>query len=126
MMRLDGIDKKSLKETPLTSVNIMPPYIIYARVGGIEVNHSPRKHGNARKEHGFWCEVLQYRESKTKEYCRRTYDIVCRKWKTVRPTVIRFCGVYANVRRMEQESEAEDEDYIQRAMIHYEIETGFP
>ncbi|GKD68317.1 hypothetical protein Tco_1322407 [Tanacetum coccineum] len=29
------------------------------------------KHGNARKEHGFWCEVLEYIESKTKQYGRR-------------------------------------------------------
>nr|GEU54447.1 hypothetical protein [Tanacetum cinerariifolium] len=57
------------------------------------------KHGNERKKGGFWCEVLQYIESKTKQYGRRTYDM---------------------------ESGAEDEDYIQRAMIHYEIETGLP
>ncbi|GKC38636.1 ALP1-like protein [Tanacetum coccineum] len=57
------------------------------------------KHGNARRQDGFWCEVLQYIESKTKQYDRRTYDM---------------------------ESGAGDEDYVQRAMIHYEIETELP
>ncbi|GKG66465.1 hypothetical protein Tco_0700053, partial [Tanacetum coccineum] len=28
---------------------------------------------NARRQAGFWCEVLQYMESKTKQYSRRTY-----------------------------------------------------
>ncbi|GJR86751.1 hypothetical protein Tco_0210762 [Tanacetum coccineum] len=69
------------------------------------------KHGNARRQAGFWCEVLQYMESKTKQYSRRTYDMVCEKWKTVRPSVIRFCGIYNNVMRMTQESRAGDEDY---------------
>ncbi|GJT78982.1 glutathione S-transferase T3-like protein [Tanacetum coccineum] len=84
------------------------------------------KHGNARRKDSFWCEVLQYIESKTKQYCRRTYDMVCGKWKTVRPSVIRFCGIYNNVMRMAQESGAEDEDYVQRAIIHYEIKIGLP
>ncbi|GJV29963.1 hypothetical protein Tco_1386411 [Tanacetum coccineum] len=53
------------------------------------------EHGNARKKNGFWCEVLAYIESKTKAYGCRTYDMVCEKWKTV-----------------------------QRAMIHYQAETG--
>ncbi|GJZ54478.1 hypothetical protein Tco_0609363 [Tanacetum coccineum] len=57
------------------------------------------KHSNARKQDGFWCEVLQYVESKTKQYDSRTYNM---------------------------ESEAEDEDYINRAMIHYQVETGLP
>ncbi|GJY67194.1 hypothetical protein Tco_0469432 [Tanacetum coccineum] len=30
------------------------------------------KHGNARKQDGFWCEVLEYIESKTKQYGRQT------------------------------------------------------
>ncbi|GKA98606.1 putative reverse transcriptase domain-containing protein [Tanacetum coccineum] len=82
------------------------------------------KYGNARKEHGFWCEVLEYVESKTKQYGRPTYDMVCGEWKTVRPAVIWFCGVYGNVMRMSPESGASDEDYINRAMIHYQVETG--
>ncbi|GJS73370.1 hypothetical protein Tco_0706211 [Tanacetum coccineum] len=57
------------------------------------------KHGNARRQTGFWCEVLQYIKSKTKQYGRRTYDM---------------------------ETGDGDEDYVQRAMIHYEIETGLP
>ncbi|GKE85510.1 hypothetical protein Tco_1559252 [Tanacetum coccineum] len=81
------------------------------------------KDGNAKKKQGFWCEVLEYIESKTKQYGRRTYDAVLEKWKTVRPSVIRFSRIYSNVMRMAQESGARDEDYVQRAMIHYEIET---
>ncbi|GJV08248.1 hypothetical protein Tco_1345904 [Tanacetum coccineum] len=30
------------------------------------------KDGNAKKKQGFWCEVLEYIESKTKQYGRRT------------------------------------------------------
>ncbi|GJU89050.1 hypothetical protein Tco_1301473 [Tanacetum coccineum] len=84
------------------------------------------KQGNSRKSSGFWCEVLSYIESKTGQYGKRTYDMVIGKWKTVRPTVIRFCGVYNNIMRMGPESGAGDEDYVQRAMIHYQIDTGIP
>nr|GEX66808.1 hypothetical protein [Tanacetum cinerariifolium] len=56
------------------------------------------QHGNARKKDGFWCEVLAYIESKTKQEGRRTYDVV--------------------------ESGAGDEYYVQRAMIHYQDEIG--
>ncbi|GJY49211.1 hypothetical protein Tco_0439167 [Tanacetum coccineum] len=55
------------------------------------------EHDNARKKDGFWCEVLGYIESKTKTHDRRTY-----------------------------ENGAGDEDYVQRAMIHYQTETGLP
>ncbi|GKB71071.1 hypothetical protein Tco_0932483 [Tanacetum coccineum] len=48
------------------------------------------------------------------------------KWKSVRPVVVRFCGVYGNVMHMAQESGVEDEYYVQKAMIHYEHETGVP
>ncbi|GJZ85086.1 putative reverse transcriptase domain-containing protein [Tanacetum coccineum] len=84
------------------------------------------KDGNAKKQSGFWVEVFEYIESKTKQYGRRTYNMVIGKWKTVRSSVIRFCGIYNNVMRMTQESGARDEDYVQRAMIHYEIDTGIP
>nr|GEZ16621.1 hypothetical protein [Tanacetum cinerariifolium] len=84
------------------------------------------QHGNARKKDGFWCEVLAYIESKTKIKGRRTYDMVMGKWKTVRPAVVWFCGVYGNVMSMTQESGAGDEDYVQKAMIHYQAETGLP
>nr|GFA65766.1 hypothetical protein [Tanacetum cinerariifolium] len=57
------------------------------------------KDGNAKKQSGFWVEVLKYIESKTKQYSRRTYDM---------------------------KSGAGDEDYVQRPMIHYEIETVTP
>ncbi|GJU13348.1 hypothetical protein Tco_1135744 [Tanacetum coccineum] len=84
------------------------------------------KHGNERRKYGFWCEVFQYIESKTKQYGRQTYDMVCGKWKTMRPSVIRFCEIYNNVMRMVRKSGAGDEDYVQGAMIHYEIETKLP
>ncbi|GJZ98950.1 hypothetical protein Tco_0671501 [Tanacetum coccineum] len=82
------------------------------------------KRGNARKKYGFWVEVLEYVESKTKKEGRRTYDMVVGKWKVVRPAVVQFCGIYSNVMRMAQESGAGDEDYIQKPMIHYEAECG--
>ncbi|GKA84605.1 putative reverse transcriptase domain-containing protein [Tanacetum coccineum] len=84
------------------------------------------KQGNSRKSSGFWCEVLSYIESKTGHYGKRTYDMVIGKWKTVRPAVVRFCGVYNNIMRMGPESGAGDEDYVQKAMIHYQIDTGIP
>ncbi|GKB89343.1 hypothetical protein Tco_0961615 [Tanacetum coccineum] len=59
--------------------------------------------GNTRKKDGFWVEVLEYVESKTKQEGRRT-----------------------NVKRMTQESGAGDEDYIQKAMIPYQAECGLP
>ncbi|GJS67546.1 glutathione S-transferase T3-like protein [Tanacetum coccineum] len=82
--------------------------------------------GNARKKDGFWVEVLEYVESKTKQEGRQTYDMVVGKWKVVRPAVVRFCGIYSNVMRMAQESGAGDEDYIQKTMIHYQAECGLP
>ncbi|GKA91685.1 ALP1-like protein [Tanacetum coccineum] len=56
------------------------------------------KQGNSRKTSGFWCDVLSYVESKTGQYGKRTYDM----------------------------SGAGDEDYIQKALIHYQIDTGIP
>nr|GEX25731.1 hypothetical protein [Tanacetum cinerariifolium] len=84
------------------------------------------KHGNSRKQGGFWVEVLGYIESKTQQYRRRTYDMIIGKWKTVRRSVVRFCGIYNNVIRIGPVSGAGDADYIERAMNHYEIETGLP
>nr|GEV23353.1 hypothetical protein [Tanacetum cinerariifolium] len=48
------------------------------------------------------------------------------KWKTMRPSVIRFSGIYSNVMRMAHESGAEDENYVQKAIIHYGVETKIP
>ncbi|GJX05356.1 hypothetical protein Tco_0191272 [Tanacetum coccineum] len=62
------------------------------------------KQGNSRKSSGFWCEVLSYIESKTRHYGKRTYDMVIGKWKTVRPAVVRFCGVYNNTHGSEGSS----------------------
>nr|GEX62993.1 hypothetical protein [Tanacetum cinerariifolium] len=53
-----------------------------------------KKYGNARNEYGFWCEVLEYMETKTKQYGCRTYDM---------------------------ESGAGDEYYVNRAIIHYQV-----
>nr|GEV31238.1 hypothetical protein [Tanacetum cinerariifolium] len=55
-----------------------------------------------------------------------TYDMVCGKWKTTCPSVIRFCGIYNKIMRMGQVNGAEDADYVQRVMIHYEINIGLP
>ncbi|GKF44013.1 hypothetical protein Tco_0130565 [Tanacetum coccineum] len=70
------------------------------------------KQGNSRKFSGFWCEVLSYIESKIGQYGKRTYDMVIGKWKTVRPAVVRFCGVYNNIMHIGPEIGAGDEDYI--------------
>nr|GEY12359.1 hypothetical protein [Tanacetum cinerariifolium] len=80
--------------------------------------------GNTMKDVGFWCAVLQYMESKTKQYGLRTYDIVNEKWKTVRPSVVQFCGVYGNVMRRLQESGASDANYYAGALMDYEAEIG--
>ncbi|GKF78412.1 hypothetical protein Tco_0233980, partial [Tanacetum coccineum] len=56
------------------------------------------KLGNTRKDAGFWIEVLQYMESKTKLYGRRTA----------------------------QESGSGDEDYYNMALLDYEAETRVP
>ncbi|GKE12748.1 hypothetical protein Tco_1416299 [Tanacetum coccineum] len=49
--------------------------------------------GNARKKDGFWVEVMEYIESKTKMKGHRTYDM---------------------------ESGVRDEDYVQKEMVHYQ------
>nr|GEY11745.1 hypothetical protein [Tanacetum cinerariifolium] len=79
--------------------------------------------GNARWESRFWTEVLRYVENKTKAPDLRTYDMVNKKWKTVRPNVDRYCGVYAIMRRA-QLSGAVDEDYYAMALLDYEVEHG--
>nr|GEY00191.1 hypothetical protein [Tanacetum cinerariifolium] len=84
------------------------------------------KRGNTRQKNGFWVEVMEYIGSKTKQEGRRTYDMVVGKWKVMRPAVVRFCGIYSNVMRMAQESEARDEDYIRKAMVYYQAECGPP
>nr|GEX59520.1 hypothetical protein [Tanacetum cinerariifolium] len=80
--------------------------------------------GNTRKDAGFWCEVLKYMGSKTKQYGHRTYDMVNEKWKMVCPVVVQFYGVYGNVMHRLQESGASDEDYYAWALVDYEAETG--
>ncbi|GKD64431.1 hypothetical protein Tco_1306539 [Tanacetum coccineum] len=66
---------------------------------GWKVVSENSERGNARKKDGFWVEVMEYIESKTKMEGRRTYDM---------------------------ESGDGDEDYIQKAMIHYQAQTGLP
>ncbi|GKD28766.1 zinc finger BED domain-containing protein RICESLEEPER 2-like protein [Tanacetum coccineum] len=65
-------------------------------------------------------------ESKTKAPGRRTYDMVNRKWKTVRLNVARFCGVHTNVMRKAHVSGARDEDYFATTVLDYEAEFGVP
>ncbi|GJS39396.1 hypothetical protein Tco_0564439 [Tanacetum coccineum] len=77
--------------------------------------------GNARKKDGFWVEVMEYVESKTKQEDRRTYDMVVGKWKVVRPAVVRFCGIYSNVMRMAQESGAATKIHS-KGKDHYQVE----
>ncbi|GJY21672.1 putative nucleotidyltransferase, ribonuclease H [Tanacetum coccineum] len=94
---------------------------------GVTVHVSKNnKLGNTRKDAGFWTEVLQYMESKTKLYGRRTYNMVNGNWKTVCPNVVWFCGVYGNVMRRAQESGSGDEDYYNMALLDYEAETRVP
>nr|GEX49578.1 hypothetical protein [Tanacetum cinerariifolium] len=76
--------------------------------------------GNTRKECGFWTEVLQHMESKTKAPGHRTHDMVNGKWKTMRPNVAQFYGVHANVMRKAHASRAEDEDYFTTDLLGYE------
>nr|GEY35334.1 hypothetical protein [Tanacetum cinerariifolium] len=53
---------------------------------------------------------------------RRTYDMVNKKWKAVRPNVARFYGVYVTVVRRVQGSGAGDEDYFAMALLDHEAE----
>ena len=73
------------------------------------------------RENGFQNDIVVYIESKTKSDCR-TYDMVCGKWKTVRPTVARFYGVFNNVKRMNPMSGVGDEDYYNTTTLNYEAE----
>nr|GFA01607.1 hypothetical protein [Tanacetum cinerariifolium] len=80
--------------------------------------------GNARKDAGFWTKILQYFESKTKAPDHRTYDMINKKWKMVRPNVAWFCEVYANIMRKVHASGAVDDDYYARALLDYEVKHG--
>nr|GEW24244.1 proline-rich receptor-like protein kinase PERK1 [Tanacetum cinerariifolium] len=82
------------------------------------------KDGNAKKQAGFWCEVLEYIESKTKQYGRRTYDLVCVKWKTVRPSVIRFYGIYNHVMRMAHEKSGDNKRHKSSGSNSFNTEYG--
>ncbi|GKB17194.1 hypothetical protein Tco_0851117 [Tanacetum coccineum] len=77
-------------------------------------------------EYGFWTEVLEYLRNITKQPGHRTYDMVNEKWKTVRPNVARFCGVYVNGMRRAQSSGAKDEDYFNKVLFDYEAEFEVP
>nr|GEW27509.1 hypothetical protein [Tanacetum cinerariifolium] len=81
--------------------------------------------GNMRKEGGFWIDILKYMHDTCPITQRRTYDMVNRKWKTVRPKVCTFCGVYANAVQM-YTSGASDTNYLRRALIDYQAEYGVP
>ncbi|GJZ29012.1 zinc finger BED domain-containing protein RICESLEEPER 2-like protein [Tanacetum coccineum] len=80
--------------------------------------------GNARREFRFWTNVLRCMENKTKALGCRTYDMMNGKWKTMRPNVAWFCGVYTNVIRRAHASGARDKDYFAMALLDYEAEHG--
>ncbi|GJR36850.1 hypothetical protein Tco_1212534 [Tanacetum coccineum] len=75
--------------------------------------------GNNRNDDGFWGAILQYFESKTNTFGKRTYDSIDGKWKTIRPACVRFSGVYSRG----PESGARDAYYFNRALLNYEAET---
>ncbi|GJZ84471.1 hypothetical protein Tco_0649810 [Tanacetum coccineum] len=81
--------------------------------------------GNTRKEIGFWIDVLEHMQKTYPITSRWTYDMVNMKWKIVHPKVAHFCDVYHNVTRKEV-SGAEDGDYIQKALLEYQVEYGVP
>ncbi|GJU69016.1 reverse transcriptase domain-containing protein [Tanacetum coccineum] len=81
--------------------------------------------GNARKEMGFWVEVLKHMHATCPITKRRTYDMVNVKWKTVRPKVASFCGVYANTIRT-YTSGAGGANYLQRALTDYQVQYIVP
>nr|GFB63352.1 hypothetical protein [Tanacetum cinerariifolium] len=81
--------------------------------------------GNMRKDRGFWIDILKYMYDTCPITQRRAYDMVNEKWKTVRPKVCTFCGVYANAVQM-YTSGAIDIDYLQRALIDYQAGYGVP
>ncbi|GJW14090.1 RNA-directed DNA polymerase, eukaryota [Tanacetum coccineum] len=77
--------------------------------------------GNARKERGFWVDILKYMQETCLIIKRQTYDMVNEKWKTVRLKVASFCGVYANT-ILTYTSGVGDVDYLQRALTDYHVE----
>nr|GEZ92829.1 hypothetical protein [Tanacetum cinerariifolium] len=85
------------KKTPVIGKNPILNNLILKKSRPHQRRTKRSKDGNAKKQSGFWVEILDYIESKTKQYGRRTYDM---------------------------ESGVGDEDYVQRAMFHYEIDTG--
>nr|GEX10897.1 hypothetical protein [Tanacetum cinerariifolium] len=81
--------------------------------------------GNMRKDRGFWIDILKHMHETCPITHRRTYDMVNEKWKTVRPKVCIFCGVYANAIQT-YTSGASDSDYLQRALTDYQAEYVVP
>nr|GEY05385.1 RNA-directed DNA polymerase, eukaryota [Tanacetum cinerariifolium] len=81
--------------------------------------HPDRLRGQRRKK--LCCVKVGLPFAKT-----TSMDMVLGKWKTVRPSVVRFCGIYNNIIRIGPKGGAGDADYVQRAMIHYEIDTRLP
>nr|GEU97392.1 hypothetical protein [Tanacetum cinerariifolium] len=81
--------------------------------------------GNMRKESGFWIDILKYMHETCLITHRRTYDMVNGKWKTVRPKVCTFCGVYVNAIQTYTNG-ASDSDYLHMALTDYQAEYGVP
>ncbi|GJY80156.1 hypothetical protein Tco_0492907 [Tanacetum coccineum] len=51
---------------------------------------------SSRKEMGFWVAVMKHMHGTCEITKRQTYNMINDKWKTVRPKVATFCGVYDN------------------------------
>nr|GEY73550.1 hypothetical protein [Tanacetum cinerariifolium] len=73
------------------------------------------------KEERFCVDILKHMHETCPITKRQTYDMVSEKWKTMRPKVASFCGVYANT-ILTYTSGADEADYLQIAMIDYHVE----
>ncbi|GJY60534.1 hypothetical protein Tco_0461191 [Tanacetum coccineum] len=76
---------------------------------------------NARKERGYWVEILKYMKETCPITKRRTYDMVNGKWKIMLLKVAGFYGVYANT-ILTYISGAGDANYLQMALTDYHVE----
>ncbi|GJY02351.1 hypothetical protein Tco_0360503 [Tanacetum coccineum] len=70
---------------------------------------------NMKREVGFWIKVLDYVDKKLNVTGGQTYDSLNEKWKTLRPKVAQFYGVYNNTIRRAM-SGTGDGDYTKKAL----------
>ncbi|GJW99566.1 RNA-directed DNA polymerase [Tanacetum coccineum] len=68
-------ERREKADVPLTWKTAWTTEEEYALAKGWRAISENNQHGNARKKDGFWCEVMVYIESKTKQEGRRTYDM---------------------------------------------------